>query len=410
MPVAFRDSLIVSHAVFRRYWAARTLSVVGDGVATAALVLYVLQTEGSGVSVAGLMLAAGLPKLIGPMAGALADRYDQRHLMIACDAGQALLFGLIAAVKPAYAVLLAVVALASALQTVFMPAGRASLPALVGSDRLTQANAWLGTSVNLKVALGPVIGSVLLMAGDVRWALAANAASFVVSALLLWTMPALPSAPASTRYRGVAAATWDGLSYTMKDPVVRSLVLLILCCSAFLAVDSVTLAFLTEDTLHLNEAEYGVAAGVFAIGMIVPSLVLIVWEPKVSPLALLATALTVGGLGTMCTGFAPGLFLVVVFQIVTGFGNGLENIGGDTLVQRYVPSELTGRVFGVLISATFAAISLSSAAAGALIDLSSPRAVFIGAGIGTLLTVAVLTPRLRSAAPAVRAAVEELES
>lgn len=394
-----RDSLIADNSTFRTYWTARTLSVVGDGIATAALVLYVLHSQNSGLSVAGLLLAAGLPKLIGPVAGALADRYDQRRLMVCCDIGQGVLFGLIALLTPAYPLLLALVAAASALQTVFMPAGRASVPVLVGPARLTQANAWLGTSVNIKVATGPLIGSVLLMTTGIRWALVANTASFALSAFLLSRMPALPAKPASARYRGVAAATGDGLVYTIKDPVLRPLILMVLGCSAFLAVDSVTLPFLTQTDLHLNDAGYGVAAAVFGIGMVVPSLALMFWDSKLPPLTFLVCALAIGGVGTLLTGCSPDLLLLSAFQIITGLGNGLENIGTDTLVQRYVPQEMIGRVFGVLLTATFAASSLSSAAAGALIDLSSARAVFIWAGVGTLATVVLLAPVLHRAAP-----------
>ena len=50
-------------------------------------------TRGTGTAVASLLLAQALPQLLGPVAGTLADRFDQRSLMAACDVGRAIVFG-----------------------------------------------------------------------------------------------------------------------------------------------------------------------------------------------------------------------------------------------------------------------------------------------------------------------------
>ena len=68
---------------FARLWAAKAVSHVGDGTAVVALVVYVQQTQGRGVAVSALLLAGTLPALLGPLAGALVDRVEQRRLMLA---------------------------------------------------------------------------------------------------------------------------------------------------------------------------------------------------------------------------------------------------------------------------------------------------------------------------------------
>ena len=97
------------YPAFRRLWVARVLSLMGDGIALTALLLFVSGSERRGVAVGGLLVAQGLPRLLSPLAGALADRLDQRSLMVACDLGQAVLFGLIALLLPAYPLLVAMV-------------------------------------------------------------------------------------------------------------------------------------------------------------------------------------------------------------------------------------------------------------------------------------------------------------
>ena len=96
------------------------------------------------------MLALGLPPVLSPVAGAIADRMDQRRLMMACDVVQMALFAAVAAIVPSYPGLVAVAVLSSALATLFGPAGASSLAALVRRDELTTANAWAGTSLNAR--------------------------------------------------------------------------------------------------------------------------------------------------------------------------------------------------------------------------------------------------------------------
>src|SRR5215472_977113 len=98
--MAKRFGLLGRAPSYTVFWSARTVSLFGDAIANVALVLFVAQhpTRGisSSVAVGLLLLAQVVPRFLGPFAGTLADRVDQRRLMIWCDGGQALLFGVIA--------------------------------------------------------------------------------------------------------------------------------------------------------------------------------------------------------------------------------------------------------------------------------------------------------------------------
>src|ERR687893_732946 len=156
--------LLLRNPSFGYFWVARLVSYLGSAVTVAALVLYVYESEGSGVAVGLLLLAETLPRLLGPFAGTLADRAEGRRFMIFCDLGQAALIGSIALLLPPFPVLVALVAGASVLSTLFFPAGRSAVPALVPDEDLTPANALLGSAANLSFALGPAAGA-LLFAG-----------------------------------------------------------------------------------------------------------------------------------------------------------------------------------------------------------------------------------------------------
>jgi MFS family permease len=117
---------------------------------------------------------------------------------------------------------------------------------------------------------------------------------------------------------------------------------------AFAAVDNVALVFLTGDQLGAGPAGYGVAASAFGAGMLVASVACARLTRGRSPVMLLLLAIAATGVGTLVTGFAPALSVVVAARPVAGAGNAVENIGLDTLVQDPVPRPLLGRVFGIV--------------------------------------------------------------
>ena len=89
-------ALLRARPQFRALWAALALSYTGSGAALTVLTLYVQQTHGTGTAVAALLIAGTAPRLLGPLAGSLADRFDLRRLMIGADLGQVAIFGLLA--------------------------------------------------------------------------------------------------------------------------------------------------------------------------------------------------------------------------------------------------------------------------------------------------------------------------
>lgn len=393
-----RSNPLRRHGHFRRLWAARTISRIGDGIAVIALVLLVQGRRGTGVAVGTLLLVKAVPQFLGPYAGVLADRLDQRRLMVACDLGNAAIFAGIAGLDPSFPILLAMVGASSVLDTVFAPAGRSVIPALVPVEDLLQANSWMGTSLNLQVALGPVLGGALVAWLGTRGALAANALTFLLSAGILLTLPAL-RAGESDRERGFLAGGTEGLRFAWRTPVLRWLMLALFFGVAFAAVDNVALVFLVRDTLGGGPLAFGLASAGYGVGMIAASMG---FSWRRTGLAM-ATVLLIGwflsGAGTLLTGLAPALVVVAVTQVVAGAGNGMENLAGDTLIQRIVPRGMLGRAFGLVSTAAFGGGALAYAVGGFLLDLTSPRALFVIGGAGVLVVTLGLLTVFRSGSP-----------
>jgi MFS family permease len=381
---------------FARLWAAKAVSHVGDGAALVALVVYVQQTQRRGVAVSALLLAETLPTLLGPLAGALVDRVEQRRLMLAAQAGQAVLYGAMAALLPPFPVLLVLVAAASLLATAFAPAGRSVVPNLVAPGDLARANAWMGMALTLQGTIGPAVGGLLIAGAGIRGALWGNALSFAVSAALVGGLPALTPETAEKERVGLLKGTGEGLAYALGHPVARALVIGLGFGVMFAAVDDVALVFLARDDLNAGALGYGVLVSVYGIGFALGSLALMRSRAG-GAAAAFSVGLLLSGAGGLLTGLAPVLGLAAAAQAVAGSGNGLEVVATDTLVQRSVPRSHRGRVFGVVIAATLLGGAVARGLGGFLLDLTSARATFVIGGCGVLLVTLVAAVLFRGA-------------
>lgn len=389
---------------FRALWLSKAISSTGTGIGRVALVLLVAPSGPGAVSL--VLIGTALPVLAGPVAGAIADRVDQRRLLAGCEAGQGVIYAALAATRPPLPVLLPLVILASLLATFGAPAGKSAIRRMVPGDRRGQANALLGLGVNLQIIAGPAIGGALAGLTGTSIAFGVNAASFAVSALLLTRLGPLPPVPqgqppvlAQPAGRStVLGDTMAGLRYSARNPIVRSLVLGTLVFVTFAAVDNVALVFLVKRALRGSGTEYGLISASFGVGMVAASAALTVWAGRRPPGFWLLGGIIAGAAGTIATGIAPSAALACAGQAAAGVGNTADLVGTDTLVQQRVPEHLLGRAFGTVYAGAQLAAVLSYLIAGPLVSLAGPRVAFIVAGAGALLGVVVLGPALRRSA------------
>jgi MFS family permease len=381
---------------FRALWLSRAVSLLGDGTSRVALVLLAAR---EGPRAVGLVLLANtLPRLLGPVAGAVADRVSQRRLLLACELGQAAVVALIALLLPPLPLLLPMVAVSGLLATLFTPAGRSAVPSLVPAADLAPANALLGITLNLQVVAGPAVGGLLVAVAGPRSAFAANALAFCASALLLTGLPRLAPDHAGRRPGGLLAETVGGLAYVVRTPVPRALFFGLLLLVSFAAVDNVALVFLVRGDLHGGPGDFGGVQAAYGIGMLAASLVLARLGARWSPSRLLLAGVTANGVGLLLTGLAPALAVAAATQALAGSGNAVEVVATDTVVQRDVPRPMLGRAFGAMVTAAQAGSGIAYVAAGSLLAWWSPRAVLVAGGVGVLASLAVLAPALGSRA------------
>jgi MFS family permease len=392
-------ALLRHHRQFRSLWGAVALSYIGSGAANTALTLYVQQTRGTGTAVAAFLIAANAPRLLGPLAGGIADRVDLRTLLVGCDIGQAVLYALVATL-PSFGLLIALTALATVLQTSYGPARTAIVPNLVEPEELIPANALFGLATNLYVAVGPLVGGILFVAIGPGAALLVNAVTFLGSALLTRAVPPTPP-PEDAEREGLVASAATGMRFVWDDKVLRAMAASIFLLVAFIAVDNVALVFLVRETLEGSALAYGVIEAVFGIGMLVGSF----WILRdrggnwlATRLYVLACSLSTAG--SFGGAIAPNVAVLAPFEAVAGAGNAIEIVAMETVVQQRVPRGMIGRVYGFISSATSLGLAVAMGLGGLVVDATSPRFAFAVASVGGVLVILAVAPTLlRAPAP-----------
>jgi MFS family permease len=369
------------------------VSFVGGSISSVALILYVADRAGTGAAVALLMLVGeALPSLLAPVAGALADRFEPRRLMVGCELGQGAVLALVAWLLPDLPVLLVLIAAKSVFAVVFDPAGRAVLPRIVPDGDLERANAALGAGTyGLEVA-GPLAAAALLPLVGVRGVLWIDVASFALSAPLLLRLPRLPRAQAASA--GLRTDVAEGLRYLARHRVLRVVTaafwVVVLCTG----LDDVVLVFLAKDTLHAGDQAVSLLYAGVGLGLLLGLLALA--RGRYGAGAVLV-GLAVSAAGNLLTGLAWAVAVAIGFQVVRGLGIAAIEVGLPAVVSRTVPEALRGRVFALVYGGVSLAAALSYVVGGAALGVASPRAVLVTAGAIGVLACAVAAGALRLA-------------
>ena len=369
-----RGQGVLSIKPFRRLWIALSLSSLGDWLSIFALLalaadLTQKHTHGQSITeaaaaqttaVGGVWVATLLPALLlGPLAGAIADRLDRRRTMIIGDVLRGLLFVSIP-LFPNLTWLYAAKFLAGIASLFWNPATAASIPNLVPKDKLERANQFslVGTYGTAPLAAGlfsvlalvsEALGRVLpfLRTDPVSLALYINAGSYFVSAITVYSLREIPKRQASGKISvgSTAKAIWEGWRFIGKTPVVRGLVIGMV--GAFCAAGVVVgLAYpYIKFTLKGGNAGFGLVFAAIFIGIALGMLVGPRLFGDLSLRRLFGVTITAAAVPLALIGLVPNLIMITVFVIVLGALSGIAYATGFTIVGLEVDDDTRGRVF-----------------------------------------------------------------
>jgi hypothetical protein len=371
---------------FRRLAIALGVSACGSWAYYVGLTVFVYEQTHSPTWVGMATVGRFVPSLVfGAYGGVVAERFERVRLMVCLDAICGCIMvtlTVVAALSGPVGLAIGLAALNSLLnRTIYQPAAATILPRTVPTSQLVPANALRSSVDGSAVALGSATGALLLMLGPVWLVFAGNAATYVVSAIVVSRLTVRSKLVEVTQ--GSRARPWEHIKVGMDAIVASAPVATLVACSIgtkiVYGMDSVQFVVLSEHRLGSGATGYGYLAAGLGIGGFAAAAVV----PRISARAHLGGALLVG-VALYCL---PTLAFLVLRNAVAGVGvEALRGAGAlvvdvlaITALQRALPSDRLARVFGVYVTLTLLAVSV-----GALIT----PPLLSGFGLDTTLLLA----------------------
>ncbi len=393
----FRDVFAVRE--FRVLWSSVVLSTAGDRLALVALTLLIWGRTHSPL-LAALVYAAGyLPWVIGGLFLAdVADRRPRRSVMVFCDAARAILVAAMIIPRVPVVALVALLFLATMFAPPFESARASITPDILSGERYVLGSAVLQTTYLAAQVLGAAGGGVAVAFIGVRRSLAVDAATFVLSGLLIaFGTRVRPAAAQPESVQGSPLARMrDGFRLVFGDQALSTLLLFGWLVVFYTIPDGIAAPYAAR-----------LGGGSIATGLVLASTALSTTiaiplftrfvRPRqrinwMGPLAVL----TCGSL--VLTILHPGLAAsLAVFSLSAVFG--VYQIAANTAFVVRVPNERRAQAFGIASMGVIVGQGAAFVAAGAAAELVTPAAVIaISGGIGAVVAF-VLTLRWRHVSP-----------
>jgi MFS family permease len=394
---------------FSLLWTGQLVSFMGDRIHQIALALLV-ETRYGALEVGLTFAATAVPNvLLGPLAGALVDRWDRRRTMIASDLVRGGLVLLVPFVIDINVLLVYLIAfLVATVSLLFRPAKNALLPQIVKDDELVAANS--ATTVNETVAdlIGYPIAGVIVAAlsGILGAAFVLDSATYLVSAFLLFAMivPHEDLGAAPFRPGAIWSEMAEGWRFLRHQAELFSNTVV----SAFAQVAigaEIVCSFLysrsvLDQTVIPHPQNYSLLMAAIGLGSVIGGVVIGAFASRIpkGPMSI-AGFIAVGAL-LIGIGFVRDPFVAIALFFLSGVANMVFLIPNITLFQERTPQRLMGRVVSTRQALVFGVMALAMGVSGWLAELIGPEVVLMlggvicaGAGIGGLLMPAMRRAR-----------------
>ncbi|MEX0846276.1 MAG: MFS transporter [Ilumatobacteraceae bacterium] len=377
---------------FRLFFIGQTISSVGSWAQTLAVTWLVLEITGRSDRLGVAVALQFLPLLVlGAHAGVLADKVDNRRLLLATSVSSgvlALSFGVV--VATGHASLWWIYGLTFTLGVVLAverPTMQAILFQLVGPELLANAVAANVAINSISRLIGPAIAGVLIATVGIEVGFYVNAASYlvVIGALLAMRSSEFVPRPLVGRAKG---ALREGLASVRSNPdVARPLIVMTV-------VGTIALNF---QTTFPSMVRFGFGGGAGAVGTVmsvsaIGSILGGIYIAGVVPHATrtLAASLIGFGVALVALSLAPTFWSFVALSVVLGFASASFQSVTTMVLQQATDPSMQGRVMALHQMAVFGTSPVGALLMGWVIQISSPRVPFVLGGLSALLCAAAI--------------------
>ncbi|AWV23711.1 Macrolide-efflux protein [Roseomonas mucosa] len=381
-------SPLLRNRSFLLFWVTRVSSALAFQVIAVSVGWQVYALTGSTFALGMVGLAQFVPQMILTLpAGHIADQYDRRHIMRACQLAEALAGLTLAATAlaghtPTWLVFVAVAAVGAA-RAFESPATTSLLPGLVPSSQLQQAISLTSSAMQTAMILGPALGGLL-------YALGAGLAYSIVTALFLTaalatTLIRLDHTPPRREPLTLANA-FAGIGFIRTRPILLGVITLDLF-AVLLGGAVALLPVYAKEILHTGPWGLGLLRSSPAIGALAMSLLLARFPMRHHAGLKMFGAVGVFGLATVVFGLSTWLPLSVAALVVLGAADVVSVVIRSALVQFATPDHMRGRVNAMNMLFIGASNQLGEFESGVTAALLGTVPAVVLGGIGSIVIV-----------------------
>ena len=416
---------VFTNTALRRLNLAFAGSLIGDWAYATAVAVWAYGVGGAKVVAAWAVVRMLLMALITPFASTIVDRVSRKAVLVVCDAVRFVLLVLAAlAMLEGLTIAVFVLAgLASIATTPFRPALRALLPSLVTRpEELTAANGTSSTLESLSFFVGPALAGLLLTATEVEVVLLFDAATFLWSGVLIWSIrthaplvsgPQGADDPEEEAAPGFLRETVEGIAYVAKHADLRMVMLLGCAQTVIAGASAVFVVAMAFEMLDLGAPGVGYLDGTLGLGALAGGFLALSRASRQRLATDFAWGVVLWSVPLVLVALWPTVGVALLVMALLGLANPLVDVNMDTLLQRLTPDRLLGRVFGALESALIGTMALGAAIMPVLMSLVGLRwsLAIIGLGMGATVLPArsrLLSLDTRLRAPAALAILREI--
>jgi MFS transporter, DHA3 family, macrolide efflux protein len=355
-------------------WQGQLVSIIGSGLTSFALGVWVYQKTGLVTLYGMIILMATLPGiLIKPLAGLIADKFNRRTVILLSDLGSGLgiLFIAIMIWTKHFEIwqIYLGVGFSSLCNGIQVPAYQAAITQLVPKDFYAQASGMMQGASSAYFLVSPILGSLLIGIIGINGIILFDFVTFLYAVgSIMWIEIPLPEKhdEGDITQGTVLTQILGGLKY-LKERIGLLVLLIVLFVNNFLfgflivLIGPMILSFSTPEMLGLGES-------ISAVGMLVSSIAVVIYGAPKRIIKWLFSFLLISGISYGLIGVRPSFYSIVIPCFIFFLSLPFINVCIDTLLRKKVAHDLQGRVFALTGMITQIGVVLSYIVAGPIAD------------------------------------------
>jgi len=376
------------------YIGGRFISLIGSGIQTIALPLYILDVTGSGTLMGIFSMLTLLPALIvAPFSGIIGDRKNRKNIMITMDFGRGALISLLGIIAMIGAfniyILFILQIFISIMDSLFNSSSSALMPDLISKDELIEANSTKGGFDAAATILGPALGGVIYGIWGIKMVFFINGISFMISAIfsmyITYKGQVVKNEIEKVNIKIFLNENFEALKFIISKKGLLQLFSFAMISNFLLApMFDIIMPYALRKEIGFSSQHYGYIMGFFTVGLLIGNISISAHFKKLGLKKLMkigliietgVTVIVCGLIFPQIVGIYGGATLALFLSLSIccmsmGFFNAFVNTPISTNLQNLVPAEMRSRFFSILGMFSQGAIPIGALLFGLLLDIT----------------------------------------